>query len=166
MMKVDAVNKMTHTSAEGCDCTHCRVQRAGLGPGPYTPDEYKLIAPPVLGLDPAGVDIASDPAVQRAGQDAGRAQGEYESAHDRWIAAVAAAQTATLTAQSAEVRIGIYSGALYPADAGTKIDRGRELDVAANELRAERDRAHKRWRAALAVQDDAARRARWRAEAE
>jgi hypothetical protein len=36
---------MTRTAVPLCHCARCRVDQAGLGPGPYTPAEYALIAP-------------------------------------------------------------------------------------------------------------------------
>ncbi|TDD26544.1 hypothetical protein E1218_13090 [Kribbella turkmenica] len=160
-MKTEAQNKMH--AAEGCDCSRCRANRAGFPPGHiFTNEEYAAISPPPVSSaspDPA----ADDPAVKRATQAAAAAQREYERLHDQWIAKVAEARTATLVAMSQPVHITHDGQPLYPSDT-SKIGRGRELEEAANDLRGQRDQAHRAWRQAEVALDDAARRARYRAE--
>jgi hypothetical protein len=87
----------TPTGHDECQCAACRVARAGLGPGPYTPEEYAKIAPPVLTVsDPGGDFVNADPDVIAAREKVALAREAWSAVERDYLARWVEVQQAAL----------------------------------------------------------------------
>jgi hypothetical protein len=151
--------KTNDVSTATCECPRCRAHAAGLGPGPYAPAEYALIAPPVV-VSPNENDIDGDPGVVVAQQALEEARAVVDAAYQLWLSAVAAHQTASLLDADPYQRNA--GGEPVGLRQGPRTDRGRiaELAEAEKEARERRDVAQARFVRA----HDRLRQAQWRAQ--
>lgn len=141
-------NKAGHVDQEQCSCARCRARRAGLGPGPYTNEEYKLIADTVEQVEPPSVDrYAGDPRVQKAVAALQVAQDAYDRAQGRWETASRKLRKAEAEVRNAPVA---FTADLVPADPVTSVGRGEyeRLRGAEEDAKAEREQAGRRRQAA------------------
>jgi hypothetical protein len=79
-----------------CGCARCRTHAAGLGPGPYTPAEYALIAPPVVGPSNGEPRVEYDADVIAATEARDAARVAFDLTDAAWLEAVSEHQTAVL----------------------------------------------------------------------
>jgi hypothetical protein len=79
---------VTNGLTDGCDRIHCRARRAGLGPAPWTPEQWALISPPAdfTASDP----VKTDPDVIAAEQQRDEARAVYDVADEVWMRAARA----------------------------------------------------------------------------
>ena len=70
----------------GCDCIRCRARLAGIGPPPWTPEQWARIDPMP---DPAADDpVKTDPDVIAATAERDAAQDSLAALYDLWLQAV------------------------------------------------------------------------------
>ncbi len=75
-------------TATVCHCSRCRVADAGLGPGPYTPAQYALLAPATV-TSSSDDPVSTDPGVKAAQLAVREAREAFEPYEQAWLAAVA-----------------------------------------------------------------------------
>ena len=85
----------TATAPTTCHCARCRVEAAGLGPGPYTPREYQLIQPATV-TSATDDPVSRDPQVLAAQLAVREAREAYQPFEQAWMEAVAAHRAAEL----------------------------------------------------------------------
>lgn len=68
--------------SEQCDCVQCRAKRAGIGPAPWTPDQWARIQQDVV-VDPG--PVKSDPAVIAAELRRDEARAAFDVVDETWL---------------------------------------------------------------------------------
>jgi hypothetical protein len=141
---------MSVTTTEACQCPRCRAHAAGLGPGPYTPAEYALIAPPDIAT-PSDDPVSRDPDVRAAEQARDDARAVFDAVDAEWARAVAEHRSAQLLGRDDLYVVGRQPPSRDPRTAA--------LAEAEKEARERRDRA---W-VAIVKANDKIRSAQWQA---
>jgi hypothetical protein len=139
-----------------CSCARCHAAAAGLGAGPFTPEQYARIAP--VTVTPSTDDpISADPSVAAAEAVRDQARREYDQVAAEWTAAVAAHRSAELTADDAYV----YGEGDRPI--GMRRGTGRhQLPALAEAEKDARERRDLAWKAVVKA-NDAVRQAQYAA---
>jgi hypothetical protein len=127
------------TTVPLCHCARCRVADAGLGPGPYTPQEYAKIQPATVtsvGDDP----VSRDPAVLAAQLAVREAPDAYEPFEQAWLAVVAEHRREDLAADQHRTD---GRGGLLSFGGERRLRRVRELERQRRDAREEMELAWK-----------------------
>jgi hypothetical protein len=128
------------TATAVCHCTACRVERAGLPPGPYTPAQYARIAPATV-TSPSDDPAAQDPAVKAAELAVREAREAYEPLYQAWLEAVAAHRTAEM---APDPTYGDGRGGLFSLGGRRRRARVGELARARKDAREAAELAHRK----------------------
>jgi hypothetical protein len=128
------------TATAICHCTRCRVAAAGLGPGPYTPAEYALIAPATV-LSVHDDPVSDDPAVKAAQLEVKLAREAFEPYDQAWLEAIAASRQAE-QAERAE-RPYQRRGGMFT------LGRGRRMAELAERVKQAREARDTAWQAVI-----------------
>jgi hypothetical protein len=135
------------TAAATCHCARCRVADAGLGPGPYTPAQYALIAP-ATALSPSDDPVSGDPGVKAAQLAAREAREAFEPFDRAWLDAVAAHRREEIATPDRHYTDG--RGGLFSLGGQRRLRRTGELAKVVKDTREERDLA---WRKVVEAND-------------
>lgn len=135
---------MTVTEVHTCNCRHCRVAAAGLGPGPYTPEQFARIAQEVV-VSPNELRQAvdTDPKVIEARAARDDAMVGFEAVNAVWESAAEAYHKASNGGRPA----GEYDAMGQPKRSSTGAEhmaRLRELEAEEREAREHRDTVWKK----------------------
>ena len=132
-----------------CQCSTCRVHRAELGPGPYDPRQYALIAPPVIATSNGEPRVEHDADVVEATEARDTARIAFDLADGAWLEAVAAHRSAVLLAEPV---VRDINGDTIGRRTGPRMNRGRVAELAEAEKEAS-ERRLAAWRAVVKAND-------------
>jgi hypothetical protein len=122
---------MSRTAVPLCHCARCRVDQAGLGPGPYTPAEYAKITPATV-VSSSDDPVSRDPAVKATQLAVREARDAYQPFETAWLEAAAAHRRADL---APDQTVSDGRGGLFSLGGRRRLARVGELERHRKETR-------------------------------